>query len=168
MSTARAAAVVVVGFAGLAAAMGVGRFALTPILPVLVAEGAVTLGQGSALAAANYAGYLVGAMWCALVPGDAGRLARGGLVAVAASTLAMGVTASLAAWFAWRFVARVASALALGGPIVLERCHRLGERGPRAFSKVAVFPGVGRWHPESGGLGVPGRLGFVGTRARRG
>ncbi|MCC6195340.1 MAG: YbfB/YjiJ family MFS transporter, partial [Burkholderiales bacterium] len=73
------ASIVVIGLLGLAAAMGIGRFALTPLLPVLVAEG-TTLGQGSALAAANYAGYLAGAVGCAFVHVDAGRLARIGLV----------------------------------------------------------------------------------------
>ena len=134
------AAVVIFGLAGLAAAMGIGRFALTPLLPVLVAEGA-TLGQGSALAAANYAGYLVGAVWCALVHADAGRLARIGLVAVAVSTLAMGVTHGLVSWLVWRFVAGVASALALVG-FSSWALRQLADAG-RAHWAGGVFAGVG-------------------------
>jgi hypothetical protein len=41
------------------------RFALTPLLPMM---SDVTLAQGSLLAASNYAGYLVGALWCAARP----------------------------------------------------------------------------------------------------
>lgn len=50
--------------AGLGAAMGVGRFAFTPILPLMTASSALTASQGAALATANYAGYLAGA-WLA-------------------------------------------------------------------------------------------------------
>jgi MFS family permease len=135
------ATVVAVGLAGLAAAMGIGRFALTPILPLLADEGTLGLTGGSALAAANYAGYLVGAVACAIAPVDAGRLARGGLGAVAAFTLAMGVTDSFVAWLAWRFAAGVASALALVG-ISSWGLHNLAARG-RAHWAGGVFAGVG-------------------------
>jgi len=42
-------------------AMGLGRFALTPQMPHMLAEGQVNLTQASLLAAANFLGYLVGA-----------------------------------------------------------------------------------------------------------
>ena len=45
----------------LVVAMGVGRFSLTPQLPHLIREGQLDL-TGAALAAANYLGYLVGAL----------------------------------------------------------------------------------------------------------
>jgi MFS family permease len=106
---------VVVGFAGLAAAMGIGRFALTPLLPLLASQSGLTLAGGSALAASNYAGYLAGAVWCALVAGNPGTLARVGLAAVAITTLVMGVTGNFGAWFVLRFAAGVASALVLVG-----------------------------------------------------
>ena len=43
-------------------AMGMGRFALTPQLPHMIAEGQITLTQASLLAAANFLGYLLGAI----------------------------------------------------------------------------------------------------------
>ncbi|WP_330115199.1 MFS transporter [Pseudomonas sp. JS3066] len=49
-------------FTALLVAMGVGRFALTPQLPHLIAEGQVSLTGASLVAAANYLGYLVGAL----------------------------------------------------------------------------------------------------------
>jgi len=48
--------------AALAVAMGIGRFAFTPVLPMMLSDGSVTLAAGSWLATANYAGYLVGAL----------------------------------------------------------------------------------------------------------
>lgn len=49
-------------FLALVVAMGVGRFALTPQLPHLIAEGQVGLTGAGLVAAANYLGYLVGAL----------------------------------------------------------------------------------------------------------
>jgi hypothetical protein len=50
-----------VGLAALAIGMGIGRFAFTPILPMMQAEG-LSLAAGGWLASANYAGYLAGAL----------------------------------------------------------------------------------------------------------
>jgi hypothetical protein len=132
---------VVVGFAGLAAAMGIGRFALTPLLPLLASQSGLTLAGGSALAASNYAGYLAGAVWCALVAGNPGTLARVGLAAVAITTLVMGVTGNFAAWFVLRFAAGVASALVLVG-ISSWTLHALAQ-AHRAHWAGGVFAGVG-------------------------
>jgi MFS family permease len=50
------------GFLALAAAMGIGRFAFTPVLPLMQQQFGLSLAAGGVLAAANYAGYLVGAL----------------------------------------------------------------------------------------------------------
>ena len=42
--------------------MGIGRFAFTPILPMMTAEAGLTAHGGATLATANYAGYLLGAL----------------------------------------------------------------------------------------------------------
>ena len=49
-------------FIGLMIAMGVGRFALTPQLPHLISEGQIDLTASGLIAAANYLGYLLGAV----------------------------------------------------------------------------------------------------------
>jgi Uncharacterised MFS-type transporter YbfB len=46
------------GAAGLAAAMGIGRFAYTPILPLMTEQATLTPQAAGALATANYVGYL--------------------------------------------------------------------------------------------------------------
>jgi len=102
----------IAGLAALAVAMGVGRFAFTPLLPMMQGDAGVSLAQGGYLAAANYIGYLAGALW-AMRPARADVAIRISLLTIAVATLAMGVTHGMPAWVWWRTVAGVASAWAL-------------------------------------------------------
>jgi hypothetical protein len=113
--------VAVAGLIALAAAMGIGRFAFTPILPMMLHDGVVDLHAASWLASANYIGYLIGALGCTLQPRlwarvprlpliDAPLLVRTGLVGTALLTLAMAVPVA-ALWPTLRFAAGIASAL---------------------------------------------------------
>ena len=49
-------AVALAGAAALAIAMGIGRFAFTPLLPMMLADGVIDLPGASWLASANYLG----------------------------------------------------------------------------------------------------------------
>jgi len=100
------------GLAALALAQGIGRFAFTPLLPMMQDDAGLSLAQGGSLAAANYLGYLVGAMW-AMRPANAAFVIRASTVVVAAATLAMGFSHGMALWALLRFVAGVASAWSL-------------------------------------------------------
>lgn len=123
------------GLAALAVAMGIGRFAFTPVLPLMQAEGTLSLAEGGWLAAANYAGYLAGALTATRL---SGRLAiRAGLAAIALSTLAMGLGGSFVAWLALRAAAGVASAWVL----IHVSAHCLEHLGVRLHG--VVFAGVG-------------------------
>lgn len=53
------------GFVLLVVAMGIGRFAFTPQVPLMLAEGQLTLTSAGLVAALNYLGYLLGA-WDAM------------------------------------------------------------------------------------------------------
>jgi MFS family permease len=114
-------AIAMAGLLALAAAMGIGRFAFTPLLPMMLRDGVIDLPGASWLASANYLGYLLGALLCTFQPMIWRRLP--GLPQVAASTW---VRAGLAAtclltlgmslhfpplWPVLRFAAGVASAL---------------------------------------------------------
>jgi len=131
------------GAATLALAMGIGRFAYTPMLPAMQAAegfGAATAGW---IAGWNYLGYLLGALAASFV---AGRGARYGvfLASVAASVLttaAMGWTTSVPWWCALRFASGVASAgaLVISSTIVLEALARAG----RPHLMGVTFAGVG-------------------------
>lgn len=109
------------GATALAVAMGIGRFAFTPLLPLMLAEGLVDLPAASWLASANYLGYLAGALACTFQPWlwarvgrwpaiDGPAMVRGGLVATTLLTLAMALPWPVL-WPLLRFAAGVASAL---------------------------------------------------------
>ena len=129
------------GLAALAVAMGVGRFAFTPILPMMQSDAGVTLAEGGWLASANYAGYLAGALWAAAVPVRAEHAIRGGLLAIAAATLGMGFDGGFALWLALRALAGVASAWVLIHVSVWS-LQRLTAAG-RASLGGTVYAGVG-------------------------
>ncbi|MBA2676378.1 YbfB/YjiJ family MFS transporter, partial [Ramlibacter sp.] len=59
------AALALAGLLSLAVAMGIGRFAFTPMLPLMIRDGQLDLAHGGWIAAANYAGYLAGALTAA-------------------------------------------------------------------------------------------------------
>lgn len=96
--------------AALAAALGVGRFAFTPLLPLMLHGGALDLRHGGWLASLNYAGYFVGAVGCVALRFAPARIVRAGLAATALLTLAMGLTQSFWIWAVVRFVAGAVSA----------------------------------------------------------
>lgn len=109
------------GLVSLAVAMGIGRFAFTPLLPMMLHDGLLSLAEASWLASANYLGYLVGALLCTFQPliwrllklssaPDGARMVRAGLVATTLLTLVM-ATPWAAGWAWWRFASGVASAL---------------------------------------------------------
>lgn len=97
----------------LAAAMGIGRFAFTPVWPLMAQESGLSLAQGGWMASANYAGYLLGAL--AAIAWPVRRLRAtlaASLGAVAALTLAMQLVDSVTGWSALRLAAGYASASA--------------------------------------------------------
>ena len=95
--------------------MGIGRFAYTPLLPLMQERHGLTLAQAGLLASANYLGYLLGALACVAFDPAPRTAARRGLVAVAATTLAMGLAAGFEVWLVLRLAAGVASAFVLVG-----------------------------------------------------
>ena len=115
LSAARPWRVALAGMVSLAVAMGIGRCAFTPLLPMMLADGVVDLPTASWLASANYLGYLVGALLCTFQPWrgrpEPTRFVRGALVATVLLTLAMALHLP-GAWAALRFAAGVASAVA--------------------------------------------------------
>ncbi|WP_176042275.1 YbfB/YjiJ family MFS transporter [Burkholderia stabilis] len=95
---------------GLAVVLGVGRFAFTPLLPLMLADGSISLKAGGWLASANYAGYFAGAVSCAALRVSPAWMVRFGLAATVLLTAAMGVGHLLPVWLVVRFVAGVVSA----------------------------------------------------------
>src|SRR4051812_17829442 len=90
------AAIAVPGILALAVEMGIGRFAFTPMLPLMIQDGELDVAAGGWLAAANYAGYLIGAMTAARMRWSAARLGMVALLLTALLTAAMAIP--LPAW----------------------------------------------------------------------
>ncbi len=99
----------------MAAALGIGRFAYTPLLPDMVAAFGWNFTRAGDIASANYLGYVLGALIAPSVANS--RFLR---VWVAASLMASVATTALGfntteyvGWFVLRFAAGVASAFCL-------------------------------------------------------
>jgi len=137
-------AVALAGLAALAVAMGIGRFAFTPILPLMQAAGTLDLVRGGWLASANYAGYLAGGLSAIAWRWSAVSAIRLGLAAVAVSTLGMALPLGVTSWLVLRAVAGVASAwvLVFTSAVVLGRLDRLPAPS-RATLAGVLFSGVG-------------------------
>lgn len=135
----RPATIALAGLVALAVAMGIGRFAFTPILPMMQADAGLTLKGAGWLAAANYLGYLLGALCATRLP--RAWAIRGSLLLIAVVTFAMGMTNALALQLLLRLLAGVASAWVLVhvSAWALERLHALG----RADASGTVYAGVG-------------------------
>ncbi|SDE11433.1 YbfB/YjiJ family MFS transporter [Paraburkholderia lycopersici] len=149
----------------LAVALGVGRFAFTPLLPLMLHGGALDLRQGGWLASLNYAGYFVGAVSCVALRLAPAKIVRAGLVATVLLTLSMGLTQQFWTWAAVRFVAGAVSAwtFVFASQWGLRRLAQLGANewggviytGP-GFGIIAT----GLWVSAAGGLGA--RAGWIG------
>jgi MFS family permease len=105
--------VALAGLAALAVAMGIGRFAFTPVLPMMQQDAGLSVAQGGWLASANYLGYLAGALWAGAMRVRGAAAIRAGLAVIGFATLGMALDAGLIAWALLRAAAGVASAWVL-------------------------------------------------------
>ncbi len=148
--------VAMAGMVALAVAMGIGRFAFTPLLPMMLHDGVIDLPAASWLASANYLGYLLGAVWCTFQPTIRRQfprlpavlpssMLRAGLAATCVLTLGMAwhFPDFPAVWPLWRFLAGVASAFVFvyTSGWCLATLARLGVPAMGGF--IYVGPGAG-------------------------
>jgi predicted MFS family arabinose efflux permease len=138
------------GLAALAVAMGIGRFAFTPILPMMQADAGLSMAAGGWLASANYFGYLVGALSAIGLRLRPATAIRAALLAIGLSTLAMGLEHDFFAWIVLRAIAGIASAwvLVFVSAWALERLAQLG----RPEMSGVVYAGVGAGIAAAGGV----------------
>jgi len=145
-----APAVALTGLIALAVGMGIGRFAFTPILPMMQEDAGLSIATGGWLASANYVGYLAGALsviwWRIAAPVGI----RVGLAGIGLTTLGMGFAHHLAVWLLLRALAGVASAWVLiyVSAWALDRLATLG----RPALGNTVYAGVGTGMALAGGL----------------
>src|SRR5215813_5662516 len=94
------------GLLAMAAAIGVGRFVYTPILPPMVEALHLSKAEAGLIASANFVGYLAGALLAAMsLPGSRRAWLLGGLALNALCLAAMACTTSLTAFLLLRLVA---------------------------------------------------------------
>jgi len=132
--------------------LGLARFAYTPLIPAVIGAGWFTPADAAYLGAANFAGYLLGAV------GGRSLAARLPIVAVlrlmmllaAASFVASAWPLSFLWFFLWRFVAGIAGgALMVLGPTLALSATPAERRG---LAGGIVFTGVGLGIVASGTL----------------
>lgn len=129
------------GLAALIVLTGIGRFAFTPLLPLMQAETGLSMADGGWLAGSNYMGYFIGALATMRSRSTPASMLRVGLIGVVLSTAAMAPVSSYALWMVMRFIAGMAGAWAMVGAASL--ClGRLREAGRPRLGGV-MFAGVG-------------------------
>src|SRR5215813_5795560 len=134
-------AVCAIAAIALAVAMGIGRFAFTPLLPLMLRDGSLAEGAGAWLAASNYLGYLAGAVTARRLRLPPPALTRASLAGIVVATGAMGAFDGLAAWIVLRCVAGVLSAWTLISTSAWS-LQRLAQAGRSDLSGM-VYAGVG-------------------------
>lgn len=136
------------GLTALAVAMGIGRFAFTPILPMMQDDG-LSVTAGGWLASANYLGYFLGSISAVVLRLRRTTVIRTSLVLIGVVTLGMGLVRDLPAWVVLRIAAGVASAWVL----VFVSSWTLEKLAPfrRPLLNSLVFAGVGTGIAAAGG-----------------
>ncbi len=169
--------VALTGTLSLAVAMGIGRFAFTPLMPMMLHDGVLDLDGASWLASANYIGYLLGAMLCTFQPALWSRLrlapVRTSLMVKIGLSLTCALTAAMAldapALWPWlRFAAGITTALGFVYTSTWCLGHLARLHAPAAGGIVYAGPGVGitssgllaglmvqlGWHADNGWLTI--------------
>jgi predicted MFS family arabinose efflux permease len=113
------------GILSLIIAMGIGRFAYTPILPLMQKDLSFSNTVAGYIASSNYAGYLLGAILAGVIPLKGYRVIslRTSLIISLITTGIMGLSYSYLFWYVLRFISGVSSAfvLVLASGIVLDK-----------------------------------------------
>jgi predicted MFS family arabinose efflux permease len=139
----RSAALAFGGLAAMTAALGIGRFVYTPILPAMLGALGWSKSDAGLIASANFLGYLVGALLAGLpfVRRRPRFWLLTALAVSAVSTGAMAVPSDIASFAALRFIGGIASAFVIvcASTLVLERLSRSG----RGQLSAIHFAGVG-------------------------
>jgi predicted MFS family arabinose efflux permease len=143
MKTDRSVALAFGGLAAMAAAIGIGRFVYTPILPVMLTALGWSKSDAGVIASGNFVGYLIGALLASLA--FAAARPRWWLLAAlllsSVTTAAMALSSNIIFFVALRFVGGAASAFVIvcASTLVLEQ---LAISGRHSLSGIH-FAGVG-------------------------
>jgi predicted MFS family arabinose efflux permease len=132
--------------------IGLARFAYTPLIPILIQQGWVTPAQAGYLGAANFTGYLLGALVASPAAERTGAalLLRAMMVLAVLAFFACAFPLSFSWLFLWRLAAGISGAvlMVLAAPTILPHLseHR------RGLGAGIIFTGVGLGIALSGTL----------------
>jgi MFS family permease len=132
------------GVLAVAVSVGIARFALTPIAPLMRQAGVLPVDRTTGLlASANYVGNLVGTLLCAFVisPRHRPRVLRLSLIVIFMATAAMSGTTNLAIWLPLRALCGLAGAIVfvVASGTVLPALNKLGYQAGSA----RLYSGIG-------------------------
>jgi predicted MFS family arabinose efflux permease len=134
------------GLLAMAAALGIGRFVYTPILPVMLDALGWTKVDAGLVASANFLGYLIGALLAAgkIFSANSRRWLLAALLVSSVTTAAMAVPSQMHAFIALRLVGGMASAFVIvsASTLVLERLSAAGHGDLAAVHFAGVGVGV--------------------------
>jgi predicted MFS family arabinose efflux permease len=134
------------GLLAMAAAIGVGRFVYTPIVPAMIEALDLSNTQAGLIASANFLGYLIGALLAATptLPGSRRLWLLCALTVSSLTTTAMGLVGTIPTFLVLRFVGGAASAfvLIIASTVVLERLVTAGRSGLSALHFAGVGSGI--------------------------
>ncbi len=110
MTQAAALRIAFAGMAALAVAMGIGRFAFTPLLPLMQDDAGLSVAAGGYLASANYLGYFAGSLLAPRLRVRDDTAVLGSMLIIGVATIAMGFVAHYPMWLVLRLIAGIANA----------------------------------------------------------
>jgi predicted MFS family arabinose efflux permease len=130
----------------IAAAIGIGRFVYTPIVPPMIEALDLSKAQAGLIASANFLGYLIGALLAAMptLPGSRRLWLLCALTVSSLTTAAMGLSGTVLTFLVLRFVGGAAGAfvLIIASTVVLERLAKAGRSGLSALHFAGVGSGI--------------------------
>ena len=103
------AGVLIGGILLLVLAMGISRFAFTPILPFMRRDAGFTIETAGYLASSNYVGYFIGALWAGFLFRHKKMILLVNVLLNVASVISMGLTELFTSWLLLRLVAGITS-----------------------------------------------------------
>jgi predicted MFS family arabinose efflux permease len=131
------------GIFSLVLALGIARFAYTPLLPLMQKQAGLGVAEAGWLASLNYLGYLSGALLASLISDLVlkDRLYRIGMVLAIVTTAMMGLSTDTVIWSISRYFAGLSSAAAmlLGAGLILNWLIRHGHHAELGIH----FSGIG-------------------------
>jgi predicted MFS family arabinose efflux permease len=110
MTPGAALRIALAGLVAMGVGMGIGRFAFTPLLPVMREDAGLELAAGGYLAFANYLGYFTGSVIATRLRLRTDIAVLGSLIVIGAVTMAMAAVSAYPLWFLLRLIAGIANA----------------------------------------------------------